>query len=469
MVGRNGMGLLGALLLLIATEPVAHATGEEIDGFPNWHERVYLQLTNRARVEPAVEMADCGDNCPDAACYTPKPPLRHDHTLARASRFHAQEMQVRGFFSHTSDCTLVEDIADRWPDTCDGSAACACEGGVAECMGACTTAQHRVGRFGASYSGEISVGVGDPHWGFYLWLHEPSTSEQCVFGNGNGHRWLLMTSQGRVGFGAHGNYGNGDFGFGGTSDDHAIPSGIHYPRTGSSVSVSANWYAEAPPSMTTVNVEGSCHPLTLERGDAQNGAYSGQLSGLDAQGCTRYFFVFKDQAGETITYPTEGSLGIGPEASCPTWSAQRPPQGEGCQCEPSCDGVSCGKDGCGGSCGTCGDAEACEAGICVEQPDDPGDPAEPTDDGDDTGSAPDPDEDPGTGTDGEDPDDRDTDDMDDEVPDLDAAAGALPPGYGGYRGGAIGCGIAARPAPRGWWLGLLPLVGGVRRRASAHR
>ncbi|MCA9708836.1 MAG: hypothetical protein KDK70_23530, partial [Myxococcales bacterium] len=460
-------GLAGVIVALgVCTQ--AQAIGEEVDGFPSWEERVYLQLTNRARVDPQVEMAVCGDDCPDAACYTPQPPLRHDPTLARSSRFHAQEMEVRGFCAHTSNCTLVDDIAERWPDTCDGSADCACVGGVAECTGSCTSAQSRVSLFGAGYGGEVSVGVSDPHWGFYLWLHEPSTSEQCVFGNGNGHRWLLLTSQGRVGFGAYGGYGNGDFGFGGASDAYEIPSGAHYPRTGSTVVASANWHADAPPSLTTVDVDGTCQPLTLERGDALNGTYTRELDGLDPQGCHRYFFVFKDEAGQTLTYPSTGSLGIGPAASCDAWSPERPPQGEGCECTPSCDGLSCGDDGCGGSCGSCGDGQACDQGACVDLPPEP---MEPTDDGgtgadggDTDGDGPQ-DSTDGGGLDGGDTDGDGGDGLD---PGQGESGGALPPGYGGDRPGALGCAIASRPAGRGGWL-LLPLLLGLRlrRRRSA--
>ena len=41
-------------------------------------------------------------------------------------------------------------------------------------------------------------------------------------------------------------------------------------------------------------------------------------------------------------------------------------------CFPSCDGVDCGPDGCGGTCGTCPPGEACTpAGICAESTTDP--------------------------------------------------------------------------------------------------
>jgi len=35
-------------------------------------------------------------------------------------------------------------------------------------------------------------------------------------------------------------------------------------------------------------------------------------------------------------------------------------------CVPSCTGLSCGSDGCGGSCGTCAGAQTCNgSGVCV--------------------------------------------------------------------------------------------------------
>lgn len=437
------IGAVAAIGALSST--VVFAAGEEVDGYPSWEERVYLEWTNRARCDPQIEMDACGESCPEATCYSPEPPLRHDIALARPSRYHCQEMEVRGFFSHDSNCTLVDDIGQLWPEQCDGSAACACEGGVAQCSGACTSPQARVGLFGAGYGGEVSVGVGDPDWGFYLWLHETSMGDACAFAGGNGHRWLLLTSQGRVGFGNYGSYGNGDFGFGGgAADEHPIPSGSHYPRAGSTVEAWANWYGDAGPSLTTVNLDGTCEPMSLERGTDQNGAWAATLEGLDPQTCHRYYFVFKDAAGNEVTYPTEGSLGIGPSQSCPDWSEDRPPLGEGCDCQPSCDGVTCGDNGCGGSCGTCGDGESCDAGACapVDPTDGGNDGPGPTsgedgtDDGADDGTGGNKPADGGDGPLGDDDDDtdgagpgRDTDD-------------ALPPSFGAD-GQATGCRVGA--------------------------
>ena len=47
------------------------------------------------------------------------------------------------------------------------------------------------------------------------------------------------------------------------------------------------------------------------------------------------------------------------------------------ECTPSCDGLSCGDDGCGGSCGACEGGISCVDGACVDP--NVGDPSNPTD------------------------------------------------------------------------------------------
>ena len=72
-----------------------------------------------------------------------------------------------------------------------------------------------------------------------------------------------------------------------------------------------------------VNVEGTCHPMTLGRGSATNGAWMAEVTGV-APGCHRYYFEFQDSVGTVVTYPTTGSLAIGSGGSCPAWDASRP-------------------------------------------------------------------------------------------------------------------------------------------------
>ncbi|MCA9660651.1 MAG: hypothetical protein KC486_20080 [Myxococcales bacterium] len=357
--------VLGLALGLLATD--AAAEGEKIDGYPSWAERVHLELTNRARVDPQVEMDQCGDNCTEAACYEVKPPLYLSRKNSRAARFHAAHMEKLGYFGHTSKCTLAPDIGDTWENGCDGAASCSCVGGEPVCNPSCTNPQGRVGLFGGGYFGEIIAGGSSPNQAFYLWLYESAGgNDACMFTQDNGHRWLLLTSNGGVGFGVDG-YHVGDFGSADADEKGKIASGAHWPRAGNTVEAWANWYDQAAPSQALINVDGSCEAMSLGRGAAANGAYKAEVTGV-GQGCHRYYFVFEDSEGNKVTYPSTGSLGIGAEGACEDWTEERPPLGPGCDCAPSCGGKECGDDGCGGSCGDCGPGESCDGSMCVCAP-----------------------------------------------------------------------------------------------------
>ncbi|MBI2388469.1 MAG: CAP domain-containing protein [Deltaproteobacteria bacterium] len=349
-------------IAVILAAPAAHAVGEEASGFPKWAERVEHEWTNRARCDPAVEMAKCGANCGEAACFSPKPPLHWNEQLNRAARFHSVHQRKNGYFGHDSKCKLVTSLKTTYPTTCDGEASCSCEGGA---LSGTTSFSARVAVFGAGTSGEIIAGSSDPNSAFYMWLYEPSSSATCGFSMANGHRWLILTnSSGAVGYGVDGN-STGDFG--GGAAPYKIPSGAHYPRSGSSVELWANWYDTAAPKAAMVNVGGTCHAMARQRGSDTNGAWMYAYAPTGLSGCTRYFFTFKDSTGAQIDYPTTGSLGIG-DASCADWTDSRPAAGEGCDCAPSCGGRVCGDDGCGGSCGSCGGGQTCSGGKCVTPP-----------------------------------------------------------------------------------------------------
>jgi hypothetical protein len=104
-----------------------------------------------------------------------------------------------------------------------------------------------------------------------------------------------------------------------------IPSASHYPRQGGQptpVEVWANWFDAAPPQSAKVNVDGACTSMSLGRGSGTNGAWHASLPQLSSA-CHRYFFVFTDSTGNTVSYPDTGSLGIG-ASSCPDWTTDRP-------------------------------------------------------------------------------------------------------------------------------------------------
>jgi hypothetical protein len=345
---------LATAFALLTTD--ALAVGEGHAGFPNWAERVLLEWTNRARVDPQLEMTKCGAACGEGACYKPIEPVGWGEKANHAARFHSAEMQMQSFFAHDSKCNLVTNISTLFPTSCDGNEACACQA-----SGSPTAWNARISLFGVNAQAEIIASGSDPNGAFYQWLYENSSSTTCGYSSSNGHRNSILTQKGAVGYGMQGP-SVGDFG--GTPETGKIPSGAHYPASGS-VEFWANWYdpTGGAPKLALLNLNGTCTPMAKTRGLTDgNAAYMAKAS---VSGCQRYYFIFQDASGAQVTYPTTGSLGAG-GGSCADWDTTRPASGAGCTCTPSCGTKKCGDNGCGGSCGACGASETCSAaGACV--------------------------------------------------------------------------------------------------------
>lgn len=345
----------------VASERAHQALGEPTDGFPSWLERGIYYQVNRARADPQADLQNCS-GCGEKTCYHPRAPLGWSHQLSRSARFHSANLGSCSAFEHESPCTLVADIGTRFtPGPCDGSAACACEGGKCGCQGGnCTDTWGRIGHFGFGRGENIASGGDDPRFVFYLWLHENASDPNCGFSLSNGHRWNILSQDGHIGVGCSGSICTQDFG--GPGALGKVTVGTHYPSSGT-VDFMAHWYDTAPPASALVNVGGTCQALTQERG--VTGANSTWvLSSQSIPSCTRYYFVFTDSAGGTVRFPETGSYGVG----CATdWESSAPPMGNGCgPCVPSCAGRTCGDDGCGGSCAPgCAPAQLCQAHQCV--------------------------------------------------------------------------------------------------------
>lgn len=312
---------------------VVPLSGEPVNGFPNWQERVMHQWVNRARVDPQADLAGCpAGNCAEniGSCYTPKDPLIWNGNAGRAARYHSAEMARQSFFDHNSACTIVANISTLYPGSCDGSASCACVGGTKTCTSGCTTPSGRLSLFGSGYSGEIiAAGYSTVDSAFYAWLWEPSSTTACSFTFENGHRYLILNATSALGAGyesvggsPYTRYYTGDFG-GSNSPIPKIPSGAHYPQQASSIDFWANWKDSAAPQSASVDIDGTCHPMTLQRGSATNGAYAATGVGGLGSGCHRYYFSFVDSGGTVVTYPSTGSYGIG-TTSCADWDSSRP-------------------------------------------------------------------------------------------------------------------------------------------------
>ena len=344
--------------LVAMTSSSALAVGESVGGFPNWRERTLHEFMNRSRVDPAADLAACpAANCLEKACYKPIAPLYFDLNLGRAARFHSDEMKQQGYFAHDSKCQVVSNISSIYPTSCKGAASCACTAGTATAWNA------RVALFGTNTSGEIIASPSDPKSAYYLWLYEPTSVSTCGYNSQNGHRYNILQAGPSVGTGVtDAGASVGDFG-GAAAGSYKIPSGSHYPQSGTSIDMWANWKDAAAPSQAVVNVEGTCTAMTMKFGTAQNGAYSTTLAGLGTT-CKRYRFEFKDSAGTAVMFPQTGAYYVG--TGCATdgsdFSTSPPPS---CGCTPSCGGKQCGDDGCGSVCGTCDATATCTANQCV--------------------------------------------------------------------------------------------------------
>ena len=289
------------------------------------------QLTNRARVQPATEMAGCPPSqCLEAACYTSAAaPLYWNYDLNQSARFHSLTMGKFPFFAHDTPCTLFSDIDTRFPGSSDGSFASSCS------SSGTTTAGARVTMFGAAYGGEnAAAGYTTPHEMFYGLLYETAVTSSCGFTQQNGHRYNILLNGGPslgvgyavVGGSPYGTYWTQDFG--GTGVSYKIPSGSHWTAANhfrdasagdNSVEFWANWYdpAGGAPTSATVVLDNVPTAMTRLRGTATNGAYSATIGGVSTA-CHTYYFSFVDSSLNTVRYPTTGSLGFG--AGCPDYS-----------------------------------------------------------------------------------------------------------------------------------------------------
>ena len=307
--------------------------GESNGNFPNWQERAVAELTNRARVDPATELAGCpSGQCLEAACYAPIAPLVWNYDLNQSSRFEATSMGKFPFWGHDTPCVLFSDINARFPGSSDGSFASSCS------TSGTTAAQSRVTMFGAGFAGEnIAAGYGTPHATFYGWIYETASTSACGFTMYNGHRYNILRSGPALGVGyaqvpgsPYDTYWAQDFG--GSGPIPKIPSGSHWTAAGhvrdatagdNNVEFWANWYdAAGAPTTATVVLDNVSTAMTRRRGTATNGAYSVTVSGVSA-GCHTYYFAFADAAHAAVRYPTTGLLGFG--AGCADFQDGSPP------------------------------------------------------------------------------------------------------------------------------------------------
>jgi len=318
----------------------AAGAADPVNGIPSWHERMLLELINRARVSPSTDLSLCGANCSVAelspGCYPPVNPLHMPVSLNRAADFHSKSMQQNYFLGHDTPFIIRSDIDSVFPLLCNGNSLCASSGAGT------TLAADRVALFGATLSGEsISYGGTTPGDVFYTWLLENGQGADCTSTVHNGDRYMILKGGPAVGAGISGPddsqfSGYSTLDFGPTSElMPKIPSGAHWAsassgssgqRYGSPVEFWANWFDSDSPSKAVVVFEGTARPLSLARGTGTNGAWTATVSNINPN-CQRYHFEFTDSMGNMFRYPTLGSFGVG-FTNCADWSLGSPVRGD---------------------------------------------------------------------------------------------------------------------------------------------
>jgi hypothetical protein len=295
------------------------AVGEPMNGFPSADERLMIMAINRGRSDPSTIKG------PMSTVYPARPPVAWSYDLSRSSRFHATNLfDADVTLMHTSPCTLNTDVGTSG---CDGSIACACATPVptmcASCAmqdaeNSCGTAPFtRIGYFTSIANGEVAAaGYSDTFASVNGWLDEPAGSD--------GHRTNLLDqgiTSNTMGAGhiagkgaCYSSFDISDSGMQKGLTIPQMPTGSIQPVTGSTTTMFtfyATW-ADATggaPQGLDVVVDNICIPLTLELGmPTLNSTWS--VGKTLSAGCHSYYYVATDSKGNTVLYPTTGSLGV---------------------------------------------------------------------------------------------------------------------------------------------------------------
>jgi Cysteine-rich secretory protein family len=280
----------------------ASGYGVPVQGFPSWRERTLLALTNAVRMAPLDWRARYGaDFSPSLAsagaldAYPAVSPLRWNLGLNRSARAHSEDMARTPCWGH---------------DSCDGTSWSA--------------------RIRASYtlSGAIGENIAagypapaDPRYAMNMWLCDASGAACCADGAScDGHRRNIMSGSWRAlgtGYGyaagsPYQHYWTQDFGGASDSTEPPLVDGSHV-FVGSEIVFLANWFGDAPRSMSVV-VDGAATPLALDLGGATRGTWSARLPRGSA--CRAYHLEAVDAAGTSWRYPATGEFRTFGEGTC---------------------------------------------------------------------------------------------------------------------------------------------------------
>ena len=216
---------------------------------------------------------------------------------------------------HPSPCKLVSTIAQDYPDKCDGSVKCACEGGTASCHTSLTSFDERVKLFTGAELGSFAESIAPtikPDNVHRMLLFETGGVEgSCDGDNKNvNRRNILSETFNAIGVGTEVNMTVENFSSN-AKETSVISAGAHY-SIGTLLWFKAHYFSPKAAERVMLvigdgNDEERCKPLTRTVGTETNGVYgTSDISNLSA--CVSYYFEVVDADGTYTKYPTEGSL-----------------------------------------------------------------------------------------------------------------------------------------------------------------
>ncbi|MFN7132147.1 MAG: CAP domain-containing protein, partial [Myxococcales bacterium] len=261
----------------------ADALGEPAVNYPNYGERAFHYLTNRARLAPTD-----ADVCGKGFAVPVTQPLEYNLALNQVARYHSRQMQRSGCFQHAS-CGIplgrgLNTCASARPPEQGGGCTTANESYCATDKGNACPQDSRLGTFyrfglfgytGSSKGENIAKGYSDERGAFcafFLEGPEPAIPD----GEEHGHfESIVNGTYNEVGHGVVARVYTQDFGGRSGIKPSIIPSASHWRRQVGSANVTfgAIWKHAAAPQAIDVVVEGACSPLSLEAGTPALGAY----------------------------------------------------------------------------------------------------------------------------------------------------------------------------------------------------
>ncbi len=259
--------------------------------YPSLAERELHLYTNMARVEPDAfeelyNQGGCSFDDFSTDEQTPKAPLYFSQPLNEAARFHSQDMNDSGQFSHSSsDGTDFGTRVSRW-----------------------YTESGQIGE-------NIAFGYGSPSATvFNGWM--------C---STDGHRAAIMSgSYNELGTGVVGSYYTQDFAASTVDSPDNIAMGVHtpaIPSAGDDVTFYADYQGPGPDRLEVI-LTGQPYELELLYGTEEQGVWAVDLTFPDGihhgDGCEQYYFLYTDSQGQG-RFPETGSYRVGQECEDPNY------------------------------------------------------------------------------------------------------------------------------------------------------